>query len=177
MRKDERASGVHYRRSMVDVDTLPRPANRFDDTAITWRPFAGYEGLYYWVLDVDDDRQRVDLLFRLAPGARCPGHRHVGPTDTFVLEGEHRTWEKRGDEWVLDQVRPPGFYANSPGDHLHSEQGGDEGAIIMLAMTAIDGVVWETYDDAGVVLESVSTIDDFRRVLDKQGRVASLDDA
>lgn len=157
---------------MTDLLDLPRPARQLDDSAISWRPFAGYEGLYFWVLGVDHTRQQVDIFFRLAPGARCPGHRHVGPTDTLVLEGEQRTWEKKDGEWALDQVRPPGFYSSIPGDHLHSEEGGAEGAIVMLSMTAVDGVIWETYDYEGVEFQSVSTIDDFQRVLDKQGRVA-----
>lgn len=155
----------------ISVLDLPRPDKRLDDSAITWRQFGGYEGLYYWVLGVDPDRQRVDLFFRLAPGARCPGHRHVGATDTLVIEGEQRTWEKRDGNWVLDQIRPPGFYSSIPGDHLHSEQGGDEGAIVLLSMSAVDGVIWETYDFDGVEFQSVSTIDDFARVLEKQGRV------
>ena len=156
---------------MTDVLDLPRPVKRLDDSAIAWRPFAGYEGLYFWVLGVDPDRQRVDLFFRLAPGARCPGHRHVGATDTLVIEGEQRTWEKSNGEWALDQVRPPGFYSSILGDHLHSEEGGAEGAIVLLSMTAVGGVIWETYDFEGVEFQSVSTIEDFQRVLAKQGRV------
>lgn len=158
---------------MTEVRDLPRPTERFDDSAIDWRPFPGYHGLYFWILGVDDDREKVDLLFRLAPGARCPGHRHVGPTDTLVLEGEQRTWEKQGDDWQLDQIRPPGFYSSVPGDHLHSEEGGSHGAIVLLSMTAVDGVIWETYDDAGVELQSVTTVADFHRAFDKQGSVAA----
>ena len=101
-----------------------RPVRRLDDEFIAWRPFKGYDGLSFWVLGVNDARQQVDLLFRLAPGARCPSHRHVGPTDTFVLEGEHRTYGRHDGEWRLEQVRPPGYFAANEGDHLHSEQGG-----------------------------------------------------
>ena len=149
------------------LDTT-RPAARIDDTAISWRPFPGYDGLYFWVLGVNDVRQKVDLYFRLAPGARCPGHRHVGPTDTLVVEGEQRTWEQDAEgTWQLDQVRPAGTFAANEGDHLHSEEGGAEGAIVLLGMHAVDGVIWETYDDEGE-LESVTTLDDFRRALDRQ---------
>lgn len=144
-----------------------RPADRIDDTAITWRPFPGYDGLYFWVLGVNEIRQRVDLYFRLAPGARCPSHRHVGPTDTLVVEGIQRTWEQREGAWYLDQVRPAGTFAANEGDHLHSEEGGPQGAIVHLGMTAVGGVIWETYDADGA-LESVTTIDDFRRALDRQ---------
>lgn len=152
------------------LDTV-RPADRIDDSAITWRPFPGYDGLSFWVLGVNEARQKVDLYFRLAPGARCPSHRHVGPTDTLVVEGVQRTWEQRDGEWHLDQVRPAGTFAANEGDHLHSEEGGPEGAIVYLGMTAIDGVIWETYDPDGR-LESVTTLDDFRRALDRQDAAA-----
>ena len=69
------------------IDQLPRPDIQIDDTAITWRQFPGYDGLYFWVLGVNEERQQVDIYFRLAPGARCPGHRHVGAPDTLVVEG------------------------------------------------------------------------------------------
>ena len=144
-----------------------RPVHRLDDRTITWRPFPIYEDLSFWVLGVNAVRQKVDLLFRLAPLARCPIHCHVGPTDTLVVEGEHRTYARRGDDWVLDQVRPPGFFASNEGDHTHYEQGGDEGAIVLLSMTAIDGVIWHVLDDAGTVVDT-ATLDDFSRALARQ---------
>ncbi len=145
-----------------------RPAKQIDDANITWRQFPGYEGLYFWVLGVNETRQKVDLYFRLTPGARCPGHRHVGPTDTLVVEGEHRTWEQRSDgEWHLDQVRPAGFFGGNEGDHLHSEEGGAEGAIVLLSMQAVDGVIWETFDDNGELVDT-ARLDDFKRVLERQ---------
>ena len=144
-----------------------RPALRFDDAHVTWRPFKGFENLSFWVLGVNDARQQVNLLFRFAPLARCPIHRHVGPTDTFVLEGEHRTFGRAGTEWVLEEVRPPGVFSATEGNHLHFEQGGAAGAIIQLSMKAVDGVIWEVLND-DISVASVATIDDFRRVLDRQ---------
>jgi anti-sigma factor ChrR (cupin superfamily) len=149
------------------LESALRPANRIDDAAITWRKFRGYDGLYFWVLGVNETRQQVDLYFRLLPGARCPSHRHVGATDTLVVEGEHRTWEQRGGEWHLDQVRSPGYFGSNEGDHLHSEEGGPEGAIVLLSMQAIEDVIWETFDDAGALVDT-TTLTDFSRVLAKQ---------
>lgn len=150
------------------IRAAARPDNHIDDSAIVWRQFTGYEGLYFWVLGVNEARQKVDLYFRLAPGARCPSHRHVGPTDTLVVEGEHRTWAFDNDEWVLDQVRSPGFFGANEGDHLHSEEGGAQGAIVLLSMQAVDGVVWETFDDDGKLVDT-SMLADFARVLERQG--------
>ena len=109
------------------MTTEIRPALHFDDRHITWRHFSGYEGLSFWVCGVNDTRQTVDLFFRLAPGARCPSHHHVGPTDTLVIEGEHQTFAPTADGWELDQVRPPGYFAANEGDHLHSEAVGSWG--------------------------------------------------
>ncbi len=149
------------------IRTAPRPANRIDDSGIVWRPFRGYEGLYYWVLGVNEVRQQVNLYFRLAPGARCPSHRHVGPTDTLVVEGEHRTWEQRDGEWHLDEVRPAGYFSGNEGDHLHSEEGGAQGAIVQLSMQAVDGVIWETFDDNDQLIDT-TLLSDFARVLERQ---------
>lgn len=147
-----------------------RPALRLDDDAITWRPFQGYDGLSFWVLGVNEERQQVDILFRLEAGKGCPPHRHVGPTDTLVVEGEHRVYERDGDRWLLHEVRLPGAFAANEGDHLHREEGGPEGAIVHLSMTAVDGVIWETWDDDGALV-SVSTVEDFGRALTRQSQV------
>lgn len=149
------------------LDSL-RPAEHIDDRSITWRQFPGYDGLYFWVLGVNEVRQKVDLYFRLAPGARCPSHRHLGPTDTLVVEGIQRTYELVDGEWQLDAERPPGTYAANEGDHLHSEEGGPEGAIVHLSMEAVDGVIWETLDDDGEVVDR-ATLEDFSRALARQG--------
>ena len=152
------------------MTTEIRPALHFDDRHITWRHFSGYEGLSFWVCGVNGTRQTVDLFFRLAPGARCPSHRHVGPTDTLVIEGEHQTFAPTADGWELDQVRPPGYFAASEGDHLHAEAGGAEGAIILLSMTAVDGVIWEVLGDDGQIV-AVATLEDFRRARERQPAV------
>lgn len=149
------------------IRTADRPPHQIDDSAITWRQFPGYDGLYFWVLGVNELRQKVDLYFRLAPGARCPSHRHVGPTDTLVVEGEHRTWELRDSEWHLDQIRPAGFFGSNEGDHLHSEEGGTEGVIVLLSMQAVDGVIWETFNDEQELIDT-ARLSDFARALERQ---------
>jgi hypothetical protein len=156
----------------MPVSEATRPDHRLDDDAIRWTPFRGYPDLSFCVLGVNEVRQKVDLLFRMAPGARCPTHRHVGPTDTLVLEGEHRTWARHGDGWQLDQVRPPGFFASNEGDHLHFEQGGPEGTIVLLSMVAVDGLIWEVLGDNGEIVDR-ATLDDFRGALQRVGPVAT----
>ncbi len=149
-----------------------RPVNHLDDSNIRWRPFKGFDGLSYWVLGVNETRQKVDLLFRMAPGARCIPHRHVGPTDTLVIEGEHRTYGPDPEGWQLDQVRPPGFFGSNEGDHFHVEEGGEEGTIVLLSMTAVDGVIWELFDDDGNMIAE-STFDEFKGAYERQSAAAS----
>lgn len=161
---------------MASSSTEVRPQLRLDDAAIDWRPLRGYDGLSMWVLGVNDARQQVDIFFRFAPGVRCPAHRHLGPTDTLVVEGEHRTWALGEDGWYLEQVRPVGFFGSNEGDHLHSEQGGPQGAIIHLSMVAVGGVIWEIFDDEGRCIGEM-TLDDFRKVAERHGLVQPLDEA
>lgn len=144
---------------------------RFDDRAVTWRPFRGPVGLSFWVLDVSEARQRVDILFKLDPWARCVPHNHVGATTTLVIEGEHRTYAKAGGDWVLDQLRPPGTFVSHDGDNVHMEEGGEEGAIIHLSMQAVNGVIWDLIDEHDVVTES-TTVNDFLRAFDHQKALA-----
>lgn len=140
---------------------------RFDDRAISWRPFRGPDGLSFWVLEVNETKQKVDILFRLAPLARCVAHNHVGPTTTFVVDGEHRTYRRLGFNWALDEVRVPGTFVSHDGDAIHIEEGGTDGAIVHLSMQAIDGVIWTVLDDAGNVSDR-TTVDDFSRAYRKQ---------
>lgn len=146
--------------------------HRFDDRLIAWRPFRGPAGLSFWVLNVSEGKQHVDILFKLDPWARCVPHRHVGPTTTLVIEGEHRTYAKAGHGWTLDQVRPPGTFVSHDGDSTHIEEGGEIGTVILLSMRAVNGVIWEVLDYEGQTLES-TTVNDFVRARDRQIAVAA----
>ena len=140
---------------------------RLDDRHITWRPFRGPAGLSFWVLSVNETRQHVDMLFRLDPFARCVPHRHVGPTTTLVVEGEHRTYAHSSGAWTIDEVRPPGTFDAHDGDSTHIEEGGPDGAIIVLSMQAVDGVIWELLDERGCVTDA-TTVEGFVRAWERQ---------
>jgi len=150
---------------------MSEPVYRFDDRNIQWRPFPGFEGLYYWVLDVDDRRGLVDMLMRFEPDARCVPHRHVGPTRTLVIEGVHRIYSAEDGGRTLEHARPAGSFATNSGDETHIEGGGPEGAVILLSMTGVERTVYEIFDDA-MTLQRTITLDDFRRGLAKQGVAA-----
>src|SRR5436190_1921908 len=57
-----------------------------DVEGLAWQP-APFPGVEMKVLWRDPDGEAFTALFRLAPGARLPRHRHSGYEQTFVLEG------------------------------------------------------------------------------------------
>ena len=140
---------------------------RFDDRLIAWRPFPGFEGLWYIVLDVDGERSQVDMLMRFAPGVKCVPHRHVGPTRTLVIDGEHRMYDADASRGASLDRRPAGTFSRNDGDETHIEGSGPDGAVILLSMTAVDGVVYEILNDH-LGVDRIISLDDFRRGLEKQ---------
>lgn len=144
---------------------------RFDDRNISWRPFPGFDGLYYFVLDVDEGRGLVDMLMRFDRHAKCVPHRHVGPTRTLVIEGEHRIYSAEDGGAVLEHARPAGSFATNDGDETHIEGGGPDGAVILLSMAGVERTVYEIFDH-DMRLERTITLDDFKRGLAKQRAAA-----
>jgi len=153
------------------------------DANTTWRPFAGFDDLYFHVLDVDQDRSLVDMLMKFDPHATCIPHCHVGPTRTLVIEGEHIIYSPDADgvrsarETLVEARRPAGSFATNNGDETHIEGAGPDGAVILLSMTAIDGDVYELFND-DLSHQRMITLDNFQRGLDRQNAdaaVANLD--
>lgn len=134
--------------------------------SIPWRPFPGFDGLYYHVLDVDRERHLVDMLMKFEPGSKCVPHRHVGPTRTLVIEGDHLIFDSL-DPSKLVATRPAGMFSTNSGDETHIEGGGNNGAVILLSMTAVDHEIYEVFD-ADMVLKRVINTSDFERGLEKQ---------
>ena len=108
---------------------------------------------------------------RFEPDARCVPHRHVGPTRTLVIEGEHRIYSAEDGGRTLEHARAAGAFATNNGDETHIEGGGPEGAVILLSMSGVDSVVYEIFDDA-MALQRTITLDDFKRGLAKQATAA-----
>ncbi|MCH9674666.1 MAG: cupin domain-containing protein [Gammaproteobacteria bacterium] len=144
---------------------MSRPSTfQFDDRTVQWRPFRGFEGLEYSLLNVDQKANQVDMLMRFAPGQQCVPHCHVGPTKTLVLEGEHHIFAP-GEP---TSVRPAGTFSMNDGDETHVEGGGPEGAIILLMMTAVDGTVYDILNEAQSEVVRKISLDDFQRGYEKQ---------
>lgn len=90
---DEPAVGQVWKRWRDDsagaapITYLDRGATGFEPTA--------FPGVRARQLFVDREHQRVTMLVRMDPGAAYPPHRHAGPEDCFVLEGDLDTGDHR----------------------------------------------------------------------------------
>ena len=140
---------------------------KFDDRAIDWALFAGFDDLWYHILTVDPAAETVDMLMKFAPGARCVPHNHVGATKTLVIDGEHHVWHLNGPDPETPKIKRPGVFSANDGDEMHQEAGGPDGAVILLSMKQLGGRVYDLLDDQGNVMRTI-TLADFQRGLEKQ---------
>lgn len=102
----------------------------------------------YSLLGYDIASGRLDMLLRYKDGGHCRRHRHVASTATLVLEGEQFLTEMLPDGTTRAVRRKKGTYALAPADaHPHDEHGGNEGATVLLSMTAHDGILFEYFDE------------------------------
>ena len=109
----------------------------FNNEAITWNRLEGIDHLQYFILDVDSERQIVDVLFKFDANEQIVLHRHVALNHMLVLQGEHRLYEPDGS---VKEVRPAGRYTVSPASNdPHREGGGDEEVIILFSIRGTDG--------------------------------------
>jgi DNA-directed RNA polymerase specialized sigma24 family protein len=120
----------------VPIDQLPPPAPALWDrlvqriagergaTTLMPEPAASPDwqeagpGIAYKLLARDQERERVSMLVRLAPGAAYPEHTHAGLEELHLLDGEL---------WIDNKnVRPGGYYraeAGSTDRRVWSETG------------------------------------------------------
>ena len=130
----------------------------FNNEAVTWNKLEGIDHLQYFILDVDSERQIVDVLFKFDANEQIVLHRHVALNHMLVLQGEHRLYEPDGS---VKEVRPAGRYTVSPASNdPHREGGGDEEVIILFSIRGTDGKLYEFLDDDMNVVGEF-TMDDF----------------
>lgn len=120
----------------------------FDDRAIHWNRFGDFvPAFHYTILDLDEKRRIVDVLFRLPANAQVVLHRHRALNHTFVVQGEHRLYEADGS---LREIRQTGSYTVSPAsEQPHREGGGEQDAIVFFSIRpGSDEILYELLDDA-----------------------------
>jgi anti-sigma factor ChrR (cupin superfamily) len=76
---------------------VPPPARRWSEPE--WEQVA--PGIECKLLATDDERHRVSMLVRLAPGASYPAHTHAGVEELHLLDGEL---------WIDERKLFPGDY-------------------------------------------------------------------
>ena len=82
---------------------LPPPSQ--SPTRLDWEEAAA--GIAVQFIATDGQNNRVTMLVRLAPGAEYPPHRHAGPEELYLLQGE----------LIIDDKK---LY---PGDYIRAEAG------------------------------------------------------
>jgi len=128
---------------------------RFDDSALRWNRFGKFTpSFYYTILNVDDKRRIVDVLFKFPANEQIVLHRHLALNHTFVVQGNHRLYEIDGG---LREDRLTGSYTVSPSSETpHREGGGDQDVIIFFSIRPDNNeALYELLDDA---LNPIATI-------------------
>jgi len=141
---------------------MPNISSRFDLNSVEWRRVtdpackAFLVDFEYSLLGYDHVTGRLDMLLRYGKGGHCRRHRHIASTVTLVLEGEQILEEICADGSIRHIHRQKGDYALAPADALpHIERGGENGGTVLLSMTAINGLLFEYFDDD---LKSTGTV-------------------
>lgn len=129
----------------------------FDDRRVRWQILAGFEHLTYSILDLDEARGSVDVLFKFAAQRQILLHRHKVLNKTFVVQGEHRLYHADGS---LKEIRATGSYTVSPAkEEPHREGGGEIDAVVLFQILGDGGVFYEILDDAGQIVASLGMAD------------------
>lgn len=137
----------------------------FDDKNIVWRPLEGMDGFVASILHVDRQTNTVDFLIKFEPNTQVLYHRHLAPTYTFVIEGDHVIYETDGS---VRESRPIGQYsvAEVTGD-IHSEGGGKDGCILLYSVRGESDELFEMLDDSFNPTVKLR-VSDFQSLLDLQ---------
>lgn len=96
-----------------------------------WEP-TGVAGVSARPLFVDPGHDRVTMLVRMVPGATYPAHRHGGPEECFLIEGDL-------DDG--DVCMHPGDYLRKEGGTLHGVQSSGQGCVMLIVSSLHDELV------------------------------------
>jgi anti-sigma factor ChrR (cupin superfamily) len=92
-----------------------------------WQPVGA--GVHAKQLYVDSARDSVTMLVRMAPGSEYPAHRHGGPEQCFVLEGDVR---------VGDLVLHAGDYQCAAPASVHEITRTEQGCLLLIISSQHD---------------------------------------
>lgn len=104
--------------------TVPASEADWQETAI--------DGIQARVLRVDDDRDEVTMLVRMAAGTSYPKHRHGGDEHCYVLSG---------DLEAEDFQMAAGDFQFAPAGSVHAEQRTQSGCMLLLVSSRSDEIL------------------------------------
>jgi quercetin dioxygenase-like cupin family protein len=139
----------------------------FDDRDIRWYKLGDFAHFEFAMLDVDVSQKIVDFLVKFASNQKIFLHRHLAPTTTLVVQGEHRMYKRSGG---LKAAHAAGSYKSHPANDTHRDGAGDREAIVFYSVRGKDGVLFEILDDDLNVVGTLS-MDDFVGALKEQKNV------
>lgn len=96
-----------------------------------WEP-TGVAGVSARALFVDPEHDRVTMLVRMVPGATYPAHRHGGPEECYLIEGDL-------DDG--DFCLHAGDYLRKEGGTLHGVQSSEQGCVMLIVSSLHDELV------------------------------------
>lgn len=142
----------------------------FDDSNISWRPFAGMDGFVVRIFDVDPANRTVDFAIKFDPNTQVIIHRHTALTHTFVVEGDHVIYEPDGR---LRESRPVGRYTVSQvtGD-VHNEGGGPNGCTLIYSVRGESDEMFDVLDEQQNIVSKLG-VAEFKSLMDAQDAVAA----
>ena len=90
------------------------------------------EGVSVRRLFADPVRDKVTMLVRMSPGSSYPSHRHGGPEECYVLEGDLR---------IGDLIMQKGDYQRVERQSVHPVQSTDGGCLLLIVSSFHDEIL------------------------------------
>ncbi len=103
---------------------VPSDAGDWEETDV--------EGVSVRRLFVDRARDSVTMLVRMKPGSSYPRHRHNGPEECFVLQGDLR---------VGEALMRAGDYQRAEVGSLHAVQSTEDGCLLLIVSSLGDDLI------------------------------------
>lgn len=126
-----------------------------NSSLIDWKPVEGQPGNYLKVLVIDDNRHRVDFLFKQDPHAEFARHTHLCTAVAFTLEG---LWGYREGE----EMHFPGTYSYEPPGSIHTPYASEKGMTVYASFQGTSDAMLDILDEDDQVIDTL-TIDFFRQ--------------
>jgi quercetin dioxygenase-like cupin family protein len=146
---------------MIKLGKTDNGSFRFDTSNVDWKPFVT-EGCFYRILDANVPARTTEMLVKFTPGGRCLYHRHAGPVQTLVLEGDLHLYEPKAEGPENHIVKPAGSFSTGVGGEVHIEGAEETEVIVYFSMRSENDVIYESLDKNLNLIRSI-TVQDFAR--------------